>query len=54
MDRDLTYHISLVPDDMTMHTILCLLNVWQSRNPDKMVAMVPAKDRYEYKIIDRK
>jgi len=28
-----------------------LLNLWQDENPDHMVAMVPAKDRYEYEII---
>lgn len=52
--QDLTIKMHLAPDDMTMRAILCLLNIWQECNPDKMVAMVPAKDRYVYEIIDRK
>lgn len=45
--------IRLIPDDDTMKVILTLLNLWQDDNPDMMVAMVPAKDRYQYEIIER-
>ena len=45
--------IRLSPDDDTMKVILTLLNLWQDDNPDMMVAMVPAKDRYQYEIIER-
>ena len=45
--------IRLIPDDDTMKVILTLLNLWQDNNPDAMVAMVPAKDRYQYEIIER-
>lgn len=45
--------IRLIPDDETMKVILKLLDLWQDDNPDKMVAMVPAKDRYQYEIIER-
>ncbi len=45
--------IRLIPDDDTMKVILTLLNLWQDDNPDAMVAMVPAKDRYQYEIIER-
>ena len=45
--------IRLIPDDDTMEVILTLLNLWQDDNPDMMVAMVPAKDRYQYEIIER-
>ena len=51
--QDLTIKMHLVPDDLTMRAILFLLNICQECNPDKMVAMVPAKDRYEYEIIQR-
>lgn len=47
----LTGKIRLCPDDETMAAILMLLNLWQDENPDHMVAMVPAKDRYQYEII---
>ena len=43
----------LIPDDDTMKVILKLLDLWQDDNPDMMVAMVPAKDRYQYEIIER-
>ena len=45
--------IRLIPDDDTMKIILKLLDLWQDDNPDMMVAMVPAKDRYQYEIIER-
>jgi len=48
----LSIGIRLIPDDDTMKVILKLLNLWQDDNPDKMVAMVPAKDRYQYEIIE--
>lgn len=50
---DLAAKIRLVPDDETMQLILKLLDLWQDANPDRMVAMVPQKDRYVYEIIDR-
>ena len=46
-------NIRLVPDTETMDVILKLLDLWQDANPDRMVAMVPQKDRYGYEIIDR-
>lgn len=46
-----TVKIRLIPDDDTMAAILKLLNLWQDAHPDLMVAMVPAKDGYEYEII---
>ena len=46
-----TIKIRLCPDDETMAAILKLLNLWQDAHPDLMVAMVPAKDRYQYEII---
>lgn len=49
-----TLKIRLIPDDETMEAILLLLNLWQDANPDHMVAMVPAKDRYEYEIIRKR
>ena len=45
--------IRLIPDDDTMKVILKLLDLWQDDNPNMMVAMVPAKDRYQYEIIER-
>ena len=45
--------IRLIPDDDTMNVILKLLDLWQDDNPNMMVAMVPAKDRYQYEIIER-
>ena len=50
----LSIGIRLVPDDDTMKIILKLLDIWQDDNPNMMVAMVPAKDRYQYEIIERK
>jgi len=50
----LTVKIRLCPDDETMAVILAMLNMWQDANPDLMVAMVPAKDRYEYEIIRKR
>ena len=44
--------IRLIPDDDTMKVILKLLDLWQDDNTDMMVAMVPAKDRYQYEIIE--
>ena len=44
--------IRLVPDDDTMKVILKVLDLWQEDNPNMMVAMVPAKDRYQYEIIE--
>ena len=49
----ITFKIRLCPDAETMEVILRLLNMWQDNNPDLMVAMVPAKDRYQYEIIKR-
>ena len=49
-----TIKIRLCPDDDTMAAILKLLNLWQDAHPDLMVAMVPAKDRYEYEIIRKR
>ena len=46
--------LQLSPDDKTMQLILALLNIWQESHPDQMVAMVPAKDKYQYEIIDVK
>ena len=43
--------IRLIPDDDTMNVILKLLDLWQDDNPDMMVALVPAHDRYQYEII---
>lgn len=48
-----TIRVRLCPDDETMAAILKLLNLWQDANPDHMVAMVPAKDKYQYEIIRR-
>lgn len=45
--------IKIVPDQETMDLILKLLDLWQDANPDRMVAMVPQKDRYGYEIIER-
>jgi len=47
----LTLTIRLIPDDETMAVILAMLNMWQDAHPDLMVALVPAKDRYQYEII---
>ena len=44
--------INLCPSEETIKVILMLLNMWQDAHPEKMVAMVPAKDRYQYEIID--
>lgn len=49
-----TIRVRLCPDDDTMAAILKLLNLWQDAHPDLMVAMVPAKDRYEYEIIRKR
>ena len=46
--------LQLSPDDKTMQLILALLNIWQESHPDQMVAMFPAKDKYQYEIIDVK
>lgn len=46
--------IQISPDDKTMKLILAMLNIWQDSHPDQMVAMVPAKDKYQYEIIDMK
>ena len=46
--------VRFVPDRETLDVILKLLDLWQDANPDKMIAMVPAKDRYVYEIIDRR
>ena len=51
MTNELTLKIRLIPDDETMAVILAMLNLWQDANPDHMVAMVPAEDRYQYEII---
>ena len=49
---DITAMIRFVPDKETMEVILKLLDLWQDANPNKMVAMVPQKDRYVYEIVD--
>lgn len=46
-----TIKIRIGPDDETMELILKLLNMWQENNPEEMVALVPAKDGYQYEII---
>ena len=52
MAKDMfTITIRLCPDEETMQLILRLLNMWQDNNPEKMVALVPAKDGYQYEII---
>jgi len=48
-----TFPVRFVPCDETMKVVLGLLDLWQDANPDKMVAMVPQKDRYVYEIISR-
>ena len=54
MTSEITVKIRLIPDDETMAVIMAMLNLWQDANPDHMVAMVPAKDRYEYEIIRKR
>ena len=49
----ITIGIRLIPDDDTMQVMLKLLDLWQDDNPNMMVAMVPAQDRYQYEIIER-
>ena len=49
-----TICVRLSPDEETMKVILLLLDLWQDAHPDLMVAMVPAKDRYEYEIIRKR
>ena len=51
---ELTVNIRIVPDDETIQLILRLLDLWQDSNPDQMIAMVPAGDRYIYEIINRR
>ena len=51
MTSEITVKIRLIQDDETMAAILAMLNLWQDAHPDLMVAMVPAKDGYEYEII---
>ena len=51
--NDLTINVRLVPDEYTMDVILHMLNLWQDSNTDKMIALVPQKDRYGYEIISR-
>ena len=51
--NDLTINVRFVPDEETMDIIIRMLNLWQDSNPDRMVAMVPAKDKYQYEIIER-
>lgn len=49
----MTVEIRMVPSDDSLKACLALLNLWQEENPDKMVALVPDKDRYRYEIIRR-
>ena len=49
----LSIKVRLSPDEETMQLILLMLNMWQDSHPYQMVAMVPAKDRYQYEIIER-
>lgn len=51
--NDLEIYVRLVPDEYTMNVILHMLNLWQDSNTDKMIALVPQKDRYGYEIINR-
>ena len=51
---ELTVNIRIVPDDETIQLILRLLDLWQDSNPDQMIAMVPAGERYIYEIINRR
>lgn len=50
---NLSIKVRLSPDEETMQLILLMLNMWQDSHPHHMVAMVPAKDRYQYEIIER-
>ena len=50
---NLSIKVRLSPDEETMQLILLMLNMWQDSHPNNMVAMVPAKDRYQYEIIER-
>ena len=50
---NLSIKVRLSPDEETMQLILLMLNMWQDSHPNKMVAMVHAKDRYQYEIIER-
>lgn len=50
---DLNITFRFVPDEETMDIIIRMLNLWQDSNPDRMVALVPQKDRYGYEIINR-
>ena len=45
--------VRISPDEETMQLILLMLNMWQDSHPCNMVALVPAKDRYQYEIIER-
>ena len=51
---ELTVKIRMVPDEETIQLILRMLDLWQDSNPDQMIAMVPAGDRYIYEIINRR
>lgn len=51
--NDLTITFRFVPDEETMDIIIRMLNLWQDSNMDKMIALVPQKDRYGYEIINR-
>ena len=48
-----TVKITVCPSDSSMDMVLAMLNVWQEANPDKMVALVPAREKYQYEIIQR-
>lgn len=50
---NLSIKVRLSPDEETMQLILLMLNMWQDSHPYNMVALVPAKDRYQYEIIER-
>jgi hypothetical protein len=50
---NLSIKVRLSPDEETMQLILLMLNMWQDSHSCHMVALVPAKDRYQYEIIDR-
>ena len=50
---NLSIKVRLSPDEETMQLILLMLNMWQDSHPYQMVAMVPAKDGYQYEIIER-
>ena len=41
----------LTVEEDTLQAMLGLLNEWQKANPRRIVALVPAGDRYRYEVI---